>query len=61
VIATTGSELLGGRSVGYLIFSLNSAGKSLIGRASGNQLGAAVTLTDGGTTAHGTVALVRFR
>jgi hypothetical protein len=61
VIASAGSELLGSRSVGYLIFSLNSAGRSLIGRARGNQLGAAVTITDGGATAHGQVALVRFR
>ncbi len=61
VIASTGSELLGARSVGYLIFSLNSAGRSLMARARGNQLGAAVTITDGGATAHGQVALVRFR
>jgi hypothetical protein len=61
VIASTGSELLGPRSVGYLIFTLNSAGRSLIAHAQGNQLGAALTITDGGATAHGQVALVRFR
>jgi arylsulfotransferase ASST len=61
VIASTGSELLGARSVGYLIFSLNSAGRSLMAHARGNQLGASVTITDGGATAHGQVALVRFR
>ena len=61
VIASTGSELLGQRSVAYLIFTLNSAGRSLLAHASGNQLGAAVTITDGGATAHGQVALVRFR
>jgi hypothetical protein len=61
VIASTGSELLGARSVGYLIFTLNSAGRSLIAHARGNQLGAAVTITDGGATARGQVALVRFR
>jgi Arylsulfotransferase (ASST) len=61
VIASTGTELLGARSVGYLIFSLNSAGRSLMAHARGNQLGAAVTITDGGATAHGEVALVRFR
>jgi len=60
VIASTGSELLGARSVGYLIFSLNSAGRSLLDHAGGNQLGAAVTISDGGATAHGQVALVRF-
>jgi hypothetical protein len=61
VIASTGSELLGGRSVGYLIFSLNSAGRSLLAHARGNQLGAAVTISDGGATARGQVSLVRFR
>jgi hypothetical protein len=61
VIASTGSELLGARSVGYLIFSLNSAGRSLLDHARGNQLGASVTLSDGSATAHGQVALVRFR
>jgi hypothetical protein len=61
VIASTGSELLGQRSVGYLIFTLNSAGRSMLAHAGGNQLGAAVTITDGGATAHGQVALVRFR
>jgi hypothetical protein len=61
VIASTGSELLGPRSVGYLIFTLNSAGRSMLAHARGNQLGSAVTITDGGATARGQVALVRFR
>jgi hypothetical protein len=61
VIASTGSELLGARSVGYLIFSLNSAGRSLMAHARGNQLAASVMISDGGATAHGQVALVRFR
>ena len=61
VIASTGSELLGARSVGYLIFTLNSAGRSLLEHARGNQLGAALTLSDGSATARGQVALVRFR
>ena len=61
VIATTGSELLGARDVGYLIFSLTSAGKSMLEHDRGNQLGAAVTITDGGATAHGNLSLVRFR
>ena len=60
-IAKTGSELLGGREVGYLIFSLTSAGRSMLAHAHGNQLGAAVTISDGGATAHGSVALVGFR
>ena len=61
VIASTGSELLGARSVGYLIFSLTSAGRSMLEHARGNQLGAAVTISDGAATARGQVVLVRFR
>ncbi|HUA05624.1 MAG TPA: arylsulfotransferase family protein [Solirubrobacteraceae bacterium] len=61
VIASTGSELLGARDVGYLIFSLTSAGRSMLARAHGNQLGASVTITDGGATAHGSISLVGFR
>jgi Arylsulfotransferase (ASST) len=61
VIASTGSELLGGRDVGYLIFSLNAAGRSLLAHARGNQLGASVTISDGDATARGSIALVRFR
>jgi hypothetical protein len=47
--------------VGYLIFSLNSSGRSLLAHAHGNQLGAAVRISDGGATANGSVALVDFR
>jgi hypothetical protein len=61
VIASTGSELLGARSVGYLIFSLTSAGRSMLAHAHGNQLGISVTISDGSSTARGQVALVRFR
>ena len=61
VIASTGSELLGPRGLGYLIFTLNSAGRSMLARARGNQLGTAVTISDGGATTRGEVALVRFR
>ncbi|MGN6871971.1 MAG: arylsulfotransferase family protein [Solirubrobacteraceae bacterium] len=61
VIASTGSELLGARSVGYLIFSLTAAGRSMLEHAHGNQLGASVTISDGPSTASGQIALVRFR
>ncbi len=61
VIASTGSELLGARSVGYLIFSLTSAGRSMLAHAHGNQLGVSVTISDGPSTARGQIALVRFR
>jgi hypothetical protein len=60
VIATTGSELLGARQVGYLIFSLTSAGKSMLAHARGNQLGATVTISDGSATAQGNVVLIGF-
>ena len=45
----------------YLIFTLTSAGRSMLAHAGGNQLGAAVTISDGGAAARGQVALVRFR
>jgi hypothetical protein len=61
VVASTGSELLGAHGVGYLIFSLTSAGRSMLEHARGNQLGASVTISDGAATAHAQVALVRFR
>ena len=61
VVGSTGSELLGPRGIGYLIFTLSSAGRSMLEHARGNQLGAAVTISDGGATASGQVVLVRFR
>ncbi|MBV9336803.1 MAG: arylsulfotransferase family protein [Solirubrobacterales bacterium] len=61
VIASTGPELLGARGVGYLIFTLTSAGRSMLAHARGNQLAAAVTISDGSAAAHGLLALVRFR
>ncbi|MBV8217070.1 MAG: arylsulfotransferase family protein [Solirubrobacterales bacterium] len=61
VVASTGSELLGARDVGYLIFSLTPAGRSMLAHAHGNQVGASVTISDGGATAHGSISLVGFR
>jgi Arylsulfotransferase (ASST) len=61
VVATTGSELLGSRGIGYLIFTLSASGRSMLAHAHGNQLGAQVTITDGDATAHGQLALVRFK
>jgi hypothetical protein len=61
VIASTGAELLGARDLGYLIFPLTSAGKSMIAHARGNQLGAQVKISDGGATASGSISLVSFR
>jgi hypothetical protein len=59
-IATTRPEFFGPGEVGYLMFSLSSAGSSLLARAAGNQLGTTVSLSGGGATASGQIALVRF-
>jgi hypothetical protein len=60
VIARTGSEFLGSGAPGGLLFSLTSAGRSLLARAAGNQLGAQVAITSGRTTTTAQLALVRF-
>jgi hypothetical protein len=60
VIATTGPERLGAGELGYVIFSLTAAGRSMLAHAPGNQLGAQVSLTGGGQTATGQLALVSF-
>jgi hypothetical protein len=60
VIATTGTEAVGGNQAGYLAFTLTGAGRSLLARAHGNQLAAHVTMA-GGSSASGDVALVGFR
>ena len=60
-IARTGPEFVGAKQLGYLSFSLTPAGRRLLARARGNQLGAAVTITNGQDKATGQVALVRFR
>jgi Arylsulfotransferase (ASST) len=59
-IATTGSEFVGAGELGYLSFTLTSAGRSLLAHASGNQLAAQVRLTAGSTSATASVALVAF-
>ncbi len=60
VIATTGSERLGAGELGYVIFSLTAAGRSMLAHAAGNQLGVQVSLTGGGQTASGQLALAGF-
>jgi hypothetical protein len=59
-IAHTGSEYLGANELGYMIFTLNSRGKSLLRKARGNQLGAQLTITDGDAAATARIVLVRF-
>jgi hypothetical protein len=60
VIARTGREFIGAGDLGYVFFSLTSAGRSLLAHASGNQLGVSVKLTSGSQAAEGQLALVRF-
>ena len=61
VIARTKPEYLGADELGYLLFTLTPAGRAILAHASGNQLGARVTLaSSSGATATGQIALVRF-
>lgn len=60
-VATTTPELLGANSAGYLSYRLTPYGRSLLAAARGNQLGAAVTLTDTGATARAHISLSTFR
>ncbi|HWF36808.1 MAG TPA: arylsulfotransferase family protein [Solirubrobacteraceae bacterium] len=57
VIATTGSESMGGNQAGYLAFALTGAGRGLLARAAGNQLAAHLTVAG----ASADVALIGFR
>ncbi len=61
VIARAGPTGLGAHQLGYLVYTLTSAGHALLARAAGNQLAAAVTLADGSNVATGQIALVAFR
>lgn len=60
-IARTGPEFVGAKQLGYLSFSLTPAGRAMLARAPGNQLGARITVTNGHDTARGMIGLVRFR
>jgi hypothetical protein len=60
VIARTGREFIGAGDLGYVIFSLTSAGRSMLAHAAGNQLGVQVKLTSGNQSATGRLALVGF-
>ncbi len=59
-IASTRSELINGRELGYLIFSPTSQGRQLLDRAPGNQLGASLALKSGTSLARARVTLVQF-
>ena len=60
IIASPGRRNLGMREAGSLPFRLNSAGRAMLASASGNQLGAEVTLTNGTSKASGQVVVSRF-
>lgn len=60
-IARTGPEFVGAKQLGYLSFSLTPAGRTMLARAPGNQLGARITVTNGHDTASGVIALVSYR
>jgi hypothetical protein len=60
VIARTGNEIVGAGDLGYVIFSLTGTGRSLLAHAGGNQLGIEASLTAGGHTATGRLALIGF-
>ena len=59
-IARTGPEFIGANVAGYLSFKLTAAGRALLARATGNLLGARVTLTDGAVTAHASISLSSY-
>ncbi len=59
-IGSTGREFIGPGQLGYLAFSLDSAGRSLLAHAAGNELGTGVSVTTGDATASGQIALVAF-
>ena len=58
-IASSSGQHLGVAELGAINFQLNSAGQSMLARASGNQLAAQVKLTNGSSTATGQIDLVR--
>jgi hypothetical protein len=60
-IASTAPERLGVGELGELYFKLNAAGQAMLQQASGNQLPAQITLTDGTDTATGQIALVGYQ
>ena len=60
-VAHTPREYLGVNEVGILSFRLSAAGRSMLQQASGNQLPAQITLSDGTDTASGQIALVAYR
>jgi len=61
VIARTGSEFLGARELGYLMFTLTSAGHTMLAHVLGNQLAVHLVMHAGNASASAALALVGFR
>jgi hypothetical protein len=61
VIAQTTPEQLGAGELGYVVFRLTPAGRTLLLSRRGNQLGASVSLVAGSATAGGRIVLVSYR
>jgi hypothetical protein len=59
-IASTNPELVGGRELGYLFFSLTSQGRQMLARSTGNQLGVNLTLRFGADVSRARISLVQF-
>jgi hypothetical protein len=59
VIAQSGPVPVGANELGYVFFKLSARGRQALANASGNQLGARLTLSGDGATATATVALVQ--
>jgi hypothetical protein len=60
-IATTGTEYISPHQLGYIYFTLSSAGQAMLAHAAGNQLPARLVVTGAGAKASATVALVGFK
>lgn len=60
IIASSGVQSLGANEAARLGFRLTSTGQAMLQGASGNQLGAHVTLTNGNSVASGQVVLSRY-
>jgi hypothetical protein len=59
-IASTRPEYVGGRELGYVLFSLTSTGRRLLNRAPGNQLAANLTLRSGIDVTRARITLIQF-
>jgi len=59
VIATQ-TEHIGAEELGEVYFQLTQAGETMLGHATGNQLAAQVTLTNGHDTATAHIALIGY-